>query len=243
MEQATDKRQKTVTENYEQSSVGKNYKRVGEELAVKKEVRVGSSVKIVSGTHEGLHGEVIAMRKQSSLGHESAADQYVSVQLEKSGARVEIKVKRLRIMVDKRSRSRSPVQSVVNANDQPDNRRKALKWVKEGILVRCVSKSAHSGRLYGKELTIATVLSEFSFEAKCDGKIYSDLKEKHLETVLPSSRQMELGRKIDVLILRGKYRGKLGKVLAIDKRRDVVEVQIDYVDVARVSQDDACSIA
>ena len=101
-------------------------------------------------------------------------------------------------------------------------------------MVRCVSKSAYDGRLYGKELIISTVLSEYSFEAKCDGKIYPDLKEKHLETILPSSRQIEQGRKMDVLILRGKHKGKLGKVLAIDKKRDVVEVQIDYVDVARV---------
>ena len=63
LEQVTDKRQKTVTENYEQSSIGKNYKRVGEQLTIKKEISVGSSVEIVSGTHEGLKGEVIAMKK------------------------------------------------------------------------------------------------------------------------------------------------------------------------------------
>ena len=62
-----------------------------------------------------------------------------------------------------------------------------MKWVREGIIVRCVSKSCHDGRLYGKELTVTAVLSEYAFEAKCDSKIYSDLREKDLETILPSS--------------------------------------------------------
>jgi hypothetical protein len=71
-----------------------------------------------------------------------------------------------------------------------------------------------------------TVLSESEFDAKCrdDGKIYTDLKEKHIETVLPSTKQLESGKRIDVIVLRGPSRRKLGKVLSIDKRRDIVEV-------------------
>lgn len=52
--------------------------------------------------------------------------------------------------------------------------------------MRCVSKSCYDGTLYGKELHITAVLSELAFEAKVDGKIYSDLRERDLETVLPS---------------------------------------------------------
>jgi hypothetical protein len=33
-----------VTENFEASSIGKNIKRVGEELKVKREIKVGSDV-------------------------------------------------------------------------------------------------------------------------------------------------------------------------------------------------------
>lgn len=52
-----------MTENYEHSSIGKNIKRVGEELKLKKEMMVGSKVYIIGGTHEGLYGQVIAMKK------------------------------------------------------------------------------------------------------------------------------------------------------------------------------------
>lgn len=85
-----------MTDNYEASSIGKNIKRVGEELVKKQEMAVGVKVLVVQGTHEGLKGEVIAMKKSNALGQdESQSEQYVSVQLLKSGATVQIKRKRL----------------------------------------------------------------------------------------------------------------------------------------------------
>lgn len=63
-----------------------------------------------------------------------------------------------------------------------------MKWVCEGILVRCVSRSAHSGKLYGKELEVITVLDDCKFEAKFDDKIIDDLLERDVETVLPSTK-------------------------------------------------------
>ena len=51
-------------------------------------MKVGSKVLIIGGTHEGLHGEVIAMKKESALAQESNIDLYVSVVLNKSGATV-----------------------------------------------------------------------------------------------------------------------------------------------------------
>ena len=108
--------------------------------------------------------------------------------------------------------------------------------------MRCVSKSAYESILYGKELKITAVLSEHAFEASCNGKIYSDLRERDLETVLPSSSQLDKRRRETVQILRGSLRGKQGKVLHVDKKRDKVEVQIDFVKVAQVGQDDCSCI-
>jgi len=75
-----------VTDNYEQSSIGKNIKRVGEQLTVKKEIGVGSNVEIIGGAHKGLSGEVVAMKKPSSLGDESVDEVYISVLLKNSGS-------------------------------------------------------------------------------------------------------------------------------------------------------------
>ncbi len=65
---------------------------------------------------------------------------------------------------------------------------KSLKWICEGVVVRCVSRSAYSGKLYGKELEVITVLDDNKFEVKLDGKVYSDFCERDFETVLPTSK-------------------------------------------------------
>jgi ribosomal protein L24 len=45
------------------------------------------------------------------------------------------------------------------------------------------------------------------------------------------------------MILRGSHKGKHAKVLRIDKRRDIVEAQIEFLKVVQVSQDDVSCIA
>ena len=50
-----------------------------------------------------------------------------------------------------------------------------------------MSKSIHSGSLYNKELEVSGVLSEFAFEVKSEGRYFTDLRERDVETVLPTS--------------------------------------------------------
>lgn len=120
---------------------------------------------------------------------------------------------------------------------------KPLKWVIEGIKVRVVSKKAAQGKLYGKIVNVRTVHDAFKFDAKEPGsyEILGDLREKDIETVLPSSKDLQGGVNTAVMLLRGEHRGKVGKVLTIDKKKDVVSVQVDICDIAQVSQDD-CSL-
>lgn len=40
---------------------------------------IGSKVVIVGGTHEGLQGEVIMMKKGGALGQDNTGDMYLSV--------------------------------------------------------------------------------------------------------------------------------------------------------------------
>ena len=84
------------------------------------------------------------------------------------------------------------------------------------------------------------MLSEFSFEATFEGKVYTQLRERDLETVLPSSSQLVSQKRTDVVVVRGQCKGMKGQVLSIDKKRDVVQVQIEYVKVDKFSQDDVC---
>jgi transcription antitermination factor NusG len=74
-------------------------KLVGEQLTVKKEMQVGSRVNITSGTHQGLKGQIMAMAKQSD------PQQFCVVVLDISGSMVEVKRKRLELVLRERSRT------------------------------------------------------------------------------------------------------------------------------------------
>ena len=58
-----DKRMMAVTQNYQASSVGRNYKTIDEQLKVVKKLGVGSKVEIISGPHKGLAGKIVALSK------------------------------------------------------------------------------------------------------------------------------------------------------------------------------------
>ena len=122
---------------------------------------------------------------------------------------------------------------------------KPLKWVSEGIQVRVVSKKVADGRLYNKVLPVMTVLDRCTFEVFSEelNCAFTYLREKDIETVLPKSKDLEQRDKgnLDVKILRGEYKGSNGTVKSIDKKKDKVEILVDFINIVTVSQDD-CSL-
>jgi ribosomal protein L24 len=62
--------------------------------------------------------------------------------------------------------------------------------------------------------------------------------------MLPSSKDLQTSndKNTTVVLLRGENRGKSGKVLSIDKKKDLVTVQVDICEIVQVSQDD-CSLS
>ena len=123
---------------------------------------------------------------------------------------------------------------------------KPLKWATEGIQVRIVSKKVADGRLYNKVLPIMTVLDRCTFEVFSEelNCAFTYLREKDIETVLPRSKDLEGERdksNVDVIILRGEHKGSSGSVRSIDKKRDKVEILVDFCNIVTVSQDD-CSL-
>ena len=101
----------------------------------------------------------------------------------------------------------------------------------EGILVRVISTKVAEGRLYEKKVKIINVLDRYSFEAvpvESSSRLdpsYTNLREKDLETVLPSSKRLDEGKSNYMLkILYGEHSGRTGKCLSIDKKRDKVVI-------------------
>ena len=79
--------------------------------------------------------------------------------------------------------------------------------------------------MYEKKVKVTNVLDQYNFEvAPCEMSsrlepTYTDLREKDLETVLPSSKKLEDSTSL-IKIVSGEHLGRTGKVLSIDKKRD-----------------------
>lgn len=107
------------------------------------------------------------------------------------------------------------------------------------MIVRVVSKKVEDGKLYNKKLRIVDVPDKYSFTAiQIEGQqnVYDDLREKDIETVIPKDNEEE------VLILKGEFKKKTGKILSKDKKKEEVIVQVGLVDIVKLSLDDICQI-
>jgi G patch domain and KOW motifs-containing protein len=60
------------------------------------------------------------------------------------------------------------------------------KWIEKGLLVWVISKSFKDGKLYNQKVIIHDVHDKYSFTVvDLQGTLYSDMKEKYLETTIP----------------------------------------------------------
>ena len=99
-------------------------------------------------------------------------DAYVAVELKINESVVNVKRKRLILKSEKErldsnnemsdskkvERSRSRSISARDSKDRKKDKKKKLKWLIPGILVRMISKKAADGKLYNKKLRITDVL-------------------------------------------------------------------------------------
>ncbi|TNV71968.1 hypothetical protein FGO68_gene6460 [Halteria grandinella] len=130
----------------------------------------------------------------------------------------------------KRSRSRSPKKEAKDL--------KKLKWVLPNIIIRCISKKVADGKLYNRKLRITDVPSAYQFLAspiEGENVVYECLREKDVETVIPKDGG-------EVAVLKGEYKGEVGKVIGRDKKKERVTVQVGMMDIIEVSLDDCCSV-
>jgi G patch domain/KOW motif-containing protein len=97
-----------------------------------------------------------------------------------------------------------------------------LKWVIPGIVIRVVSKKVAEGKLYNKKLKVTDVLSQYQFLAVltegADLNAYDNISEKDIETVMPKEINESLA------VLRGEFKGEVGKLISRDRKKDEVVI-------------------
>ena len=109
-----------------------------------------------------------------------------------------------------------------------------------GLIVRVVSKKVEGGRLYNTKVKITDVLSAFKFHAiPHDGSsttLYENLREKDIETVIPKEDGQQ------VAILKGDFKGEIGKILSRDKKKEQLTIQVGMTDIIHMHLDDCCAV-
>uniref|UniRef100_A0A914Y8F8 KOW domain-containing protein n=1 Tax=Panagrolaimus superbus TaxID=310955 RepID=A0A914Y8F8_9BILA len=104
-------------------------------------------------------------------------------------------------------------------------------WASENLRVRVINKEYKRGEYYKSKM----VVIEASDRNNCLLRDEDELKEKWIETVIPK------GKGGKVMVLAGKYRGSVGRIIDRDDKRYKVWVALHELDdVVKVDFDDAC---
>ncbi|KRW99098.1 hypothetical protein PPERSA_02930 [Pseudocohnilembus persalinus] len=142
----------------------------------------------------------------------------------------------------KEAKTRNPSSSPENKKSKKkkekkpkkEKKEKKLKWVLPKIRVKIISKELEN--LYNTKAVIQDVLSEKQFQIISEkGDILDDLKEKDIQTVLPSVENT-------VLIVGGEFRGKKAILKSRDKKQNTVIIMLTEppFDLLQCTQDDVC---
>lgn len=200
----------------------------------------GSKVKITEGLHKDLKGILIDyIEDLRTFLHEN---EYINVQLKLNDQVVKVKSLHLKLYDEGEStrKSRSKSKSRKNKKEKVRGKTrsdKVLKWIVPNIKVRIISRKRLDGKYYNTKAIVNDICDHHSFSVvTSDGLVFSEFKEKDLETVIPRLDD-------DVLILKGEYKSEVAKLLSRDRKNDKVMVQ-PYTDMTLIclSQDDVTAL-
>ncbi|KAJ7563410.1 hypothetical protein O6H91_03G109000 [Diphasiastrum complanatum] len=129
------------------------------------------------------------------------------------------------VMREKGDRSYTAAQrgeSIKDTSLDPAAGKPTKPWLMSHIRVRIINKRMSSGRLYLKKARVVDVISPTVCDILLDenGELLQEVKQEYLETALPKKG----GR---VVVVGGKHRGLLGKLLERNSDREVALVQME----------------
>ncbi|KAM9324910.1 G-patch domain and KOW motifs-containing protein [Gastrophryne carolinensis] len=134
---------------------------------------------------------------------------------------------------DKRHRQRSPDKE----KDRKKLKQEAPRWLHRDLKVRFIDKHYKGGKYYNSKMLVEDVLSPTVCVCRTDnGRILEDIKQDMLETLIPKEEGDW------VMVVLGKHRGQVGKILHRDrqKSRALVQLQGDHDGAVTLSYDVIC---
>ena len=143
-----------------------------------------------------------------------------------------------------RSRSRSPAEKKYKKSSDSSSKSsssssssRSSSWLHPLLRVRFIDDRFKSGKLYNTKVTVEDVPGRDSCVIKTqEGRVYEDIPHKMLETLIPKNEGAI------VMIVVGKYRGRLGEILRRNKRDCIATVQTvpDRDEVLNLDFDEIC---
>uniref|UniRef100_A0AC34G6G2 G-patch domain-containing protein n=1 Tax=Panagrolaimus sp. ES5 TaxID=591445 RepID=A0AC34G6G2_9BILA len=189
-----------------------------------KNLKIGSKVLITSGTSAQKYGII------ESIDGDNVSC-YVKLAIEKNIVKISQLIVKLVSSKEYEQNSKILSKSPPSRSPSPSSR----PWASENLRVRVINKEYKRGDYYKSKM----VVIEASDRNNCllrdeDGRKH-ELKEKWIETVIPK------GKGGKVMVLAGKYRGSVGRIVDRDDRKYKVWVALhESDDIVKVDFDDAC---
>ncbi|XP_066436699.1 G-patch domain and KOW motifs-containing protein [Eleutherodactylus coqui] len=134
---------------------------------------------------------------------------------------------------DKRPRPKSPDRE----KEKKKQKQEEQCWLRRDLKVRFIDKRYKGGKYYNSKMLIEDVLSPTTCVCRTEsGRILEDIKQDMLETVIPK----DVGDY--VMVVLGKHRGQVGKILHRErqKSRALVQLEGDDDDAVTFSYDVIC---
>lgn len=218
---------KIVTQDDLVAGKTKSYYNIGGENLKEEESKAqfGNIVEITEGRYSGLLGMLKEVDEKNKI---------AQVELQISQKNVQVNLKHLRKEIKKKIIKRVK-EAEGKKLKKKKKKRRPLNWVSTDIILRIVSREYKEGKYFEVKGRVTDIISatHFSFYTE-SGEILDDLKESQVETVMP-----QIGQRVK--ILRGENKRQNGRLIAREKKKNKVQIQIeDTFDVVEMTQDD-CS--
>ncbi|EPS70759.1 hypothetical protein M569_04002, partial [Genlisea aurea] len=184
-----------------------------------KSFSVGKKVRIVNGSKMGMKGTIVEMRKgdifviRTSDSNEKVKVQSIDV-AEIGSIKEEQCMKKLKELKIKEEKDDKK-------DDDPNKARSVrVKWLRNHIRVRIISKELKKGRLFLKKGVVVDVVGPGLCDILMDEsrELIQDVEQEFLETALPK-------RGGPVLVLYGKYKDVYGSLVERDLEKERGTVQ------------------
>lgn len=187
----------------------RHIKQVGEEV---KEKIVGffpgSHILIVKGVHKDLYGKIVAVDEDTARITVTLALSGETIQISQYNTDLvdrEIFKKYSTFPVNKQKRSEEPKMQG-KLEDFEDNFEKP--WLMPNIRVRIISKTFKNGSYYNQKVKLIDVVEKDTCTCLTQSnKLLEGIPQMYLETVIPKNNGDY------ILVVNGKYKGKIGKLL------------------------------